>query len=121
MTDFAAVVARYIDVWNEADADARQKLADEVFAPAVTYIDPMATAASAQELTALIGAVRGQFQGMRFGLHGSVDGHHNQARFQWTLGPAGAEPLVIGFDVIQLDSDGRVATVLGFLDQVPSA
>ncbi|MGH8862139.1 MAG: nuclear transport factor 2 family protein, partial [Jatrophihabitantaceae bacterium] len=42
------------------------------------------------------------------------------ARFAWGLGPAGAEPIVEGFDVVVLDGDDRIATVLGFLDKVPS-
>jgi hypothetical protein len=48
-----------------------------------------------------------------------VDGHHEQARFSWHLGPAGAaEPVVVGFDVAVLDGD-RIGSVYGFLDKVP--
>jgi hypothetical protein len=50
-----------------------------------------------------------------------VDANHNQARFTWHLGPAGGEPVVIGFDVVVLAPDGRLAAVHGFLDQVPAA
>ena len=46
--------------------------------------------------------------------------HHNQARFTWGLGPAHAEPVVIGFGVAVATEDGRLGTVLGFLDQVPA-
>ena len=42
-------------------------------------------------------------------------------RFTWGLGPADAEPLVVGFDVVVLDDEGRIDTVLGFLDKVPAA
>jgi hypothetical protein len=49
-----------------------------------------------------------------------VDAHHQQARFTWGLGPDGAEPLVVGFDVAVTDGDGRLRTVLGFLDKVPA-
>jgi len=58
---------------------------------------------------------------MSFRLGGAVDTHHDQARFTWELGPAGADPVVIGFDVAQRDADGRLALVLGFLDKVPAA
>ena len=58
---------------------------------------------------------------MTFWLAGQVDAHHVQARFSWELGPAGAEALVVGFDVTQRNADGRLALVLGFLDKVPSA
>jgi hypothetical protein len=65
--------------------------------------------------------VQQQFPGFVFTAGGAVDQHHRQARFGWGLGPDGAEPLVEGFDVVVLDDDGRITTVLGFLDKVPSA
>ena len=45
--------------------------------------------------------------------------HHDQARFTWTLGLPGEEPPVIGFDVVELDGDGRIRRVFGFLDRAP--
>ena len=50
-----------------------------------------------------------QFPGFVFTLGGAVDAHHDQARFSWHLGPAGAEPVVIGFDVAVLDGGGQIA------------
>ncbi len=49
-----------------------------------------------------------------------MDAHHRQARFNWGLGPEGAEPVVIGFDVAVTGEDGRIVAVLGFLDKVPA-
>jgi hypothetical protein len=60
-----------------------------------------------------------QFPDFVFTSIGDVDTHHNQARFQWGLGPADAEPVIIGFDVVVTDTDGRIEHVLGFLDRVP--
>lgn len=33
----------------------------------------------------------------------------------------GVEPLVVGFDVAELDADGRINRVLGFIDKAPAA
>jgi hypothetical protein len=66
--------------------------------------------------------VQQQFPGLVFALGGPVDANHHQARFSWHLGPAGGEPVVIGFDVAVLDADGaRIRAVHGFLDKVPAA
>ena len=43
-----------------------------------------------------------------------------QARFRWGLGPAGQEPVVIGFDLMLVDADQRIRDVRGFLDTVPA-
>jgi hypothetical protein len=70
-------------------------------------------------IDATIAAVQQQFPGFSFTLLGPVDSHHRQARFTWGLGPAEVEPLVIGFDVAVAGEDGRLTSVLGFLDKVP--
>ena len=43
------------------------------------------------------------------------------ARFSWELvSEADGSAPVAGFDVITLDTDGRIRSVLGFLDRVPA-
>lgn len=110
---------RYLDCWNESDASSRRKLVDDLFAPDVAYIDPMAEAHGTAAVDATIGAVQAQFPGFVFSPIGPVDAHHNQLRFSWSLGPAGAEPVIEGFDVIVTDEAGRITDVLGFLDKLP--
>ena len=117
------VIERYIASWNQTDPQLRRKLIDEVWAPDASYIDPLAEAHGRDAIDATIAAVQAQFPGFTFTLLDSVDTHHRQARFTWGLGPAGApadaEPVVVGFDVAVAGSDGRLTSVLGFLDKVP--
>ena len=113
------LVQAYLDAWNATDAGERRALVERVFAPGARYVDPLADVTGTDALVALIGGVQEQFPGMRFTAVGDVDAHHDVCRFRWGLGPEGAEPLVIGFDVAAVDADGRIATVHGFLDRVP--
>jgi SnoaL-like protein len=113
------VVTRYLDCWNETDPAARRKLIDEVWDADARYVDPLVDVQGRDEIDATIGAVQGQFPGFVFSLAGPVDAHHDQARFTWNLGPEGADPLVVGFDVAVTGEDGKIRTVLGFLDVVP--
>jgi hypothetical protein len=114
------IVERYIASWNETDPERRRKLVDELWADRASYTDPLAEAHGRDAIDALIAAAQAQFPGFVFTLAGPVDAHHNQARFTWGLGPADAEPVVIGFDVAVATEDGRLGTVLGFLDKVPA-
>jgi SnoaL-like domain len=114
------VIARYLDCWNETDPGARRKLIDQVWAADAEYIDPLVEAHGRDEIDATIGAAQAQFPGFVFTPVGQVDAHHRQARFNWGLGPEGAEPVVIGFDVAVTGEDGRILAVLGFLDKVPA-
>lgn len=113
------VIVRYLDCWNETDPAARRQLIDEVWTMDAEYTDPLAQARGRDEIDATIGAVQQQFPGLVFSLAGPIDAHHQQARFTWGLGPEGAEPLVIGFDVAVTDEHDKIRTVLGFLDKVP--
>lgn len=120
MTMFEDLAQRYIDAWNETDPIARRSAVDELFSEDARYVDPMALAQGREAIAATIGAVQGQFPGFVFRLAGSVDAHHEQARFTWELGPAGQEAPIVGFDVALTDGAGRLQTVLGFLDKVPA-
>jgi hypothetical protein len=110
---------RYLACWNETDPDARRALIAQHWTADPTYVDPMVEVSGRDQLDATIAAVQAQFPGFVFTAVDSGDAHHDIARFTWGLGPAGAEPLVVGFDVVVLDADGRIENVLGFLDRVP--
>src|SRR5438309_10545626 len=111
MTD---LIDRYLATWNETDAGKRRALIDELFSVDATYVDPMAEAHGRDAIDATIAAVQAQFPGFVFTPAGPVDAHHRQARFTWGLGPDGADPLVVGFDVAVTDDDGHITTVPGF-------
>ena len=120
MTATPDLAGRYLAAWNATDPAARRALVEEVFAEDVTYTDPLADVAGRDGLDAAIAAVQGQFPGWVFRLAGPADAHHHQLRFTWHLGPDGSEPPVVGSDVAVTDADGRIRTVLGFLDRVPA-
>jgi hypothetical protein len=119
-TPTATGVQRYLAAWNASDPAERRAAIETAFAPDARYVDPLADVTGIEALDALIAGVQQQFPGMRFGPVGDVDAHHDVCRFRWGLGPEGAEPLVIGFDVATVGPDGRITGVQGFLDKVPA-
>ena len=125
MTTFETITDAYITAWNTRDAAERERAVAAAFAPGATYTDPLADVSGRDAITELIGGAQQQFAGWTFRLAGPVDGHHGQARFTWALGPddgkeVGEAP-VVGFDVVTLDDAGKITSVLGFLDRVPTA
>jgi hypothetical protein len=113
------IVDSYLATWN-ATGEQRKKLITEHWADDASYTDPLAEVCGHAEIDALIGGVQEQFPGLAFAPVGEVDAHHRQVRFSWGLGPESAEPLVIGFDVLVTDDDGKISEVRGFLDKVPA-
>jgi hypothetical protein len=114
------LVDRYIASWNELDVERRRELIAETFTPNARYVDPMMQGDGHDGIDALVGGVHAQFPGFRFALSRpaeSVDGH---VRFSWQLGPAEAPGLIEGTDFARV-TDGRLASVHGFLDRVPAS
>ena len=110
---------RYLAAWNETDPAARRTAIEALFTRDVRYTDPLVAIEGTDALEATMDAVHAQFPGFRFRLAGPADAHHEQVRFAWELGPDGAQAPIAGFDVAVVDAEGRIRTVLGFLDRVP--
>ena len=119
MTDPKTVANAYLSAWNEADSDRRKALLESDWKQDATYVDPMATANGQAQIAQLIETVQGRFPGFGFKLLGQPDGYAEFVRFSWSLGPANTEPPIKGSDVVEL-RDGRIARVIGFLDQIPA-
>jgi hypothetical protein len=121
MSDLTAIVDRYLAVWNETDAADRRRKIDELWAADGTYTDPLAAVSGRDGFDQLIGAAQQQFEGLQFVRGATYDEHHSVVRFTWDLVPApGAEPAVIGFDVAEVNSDGQISNVYGFIDKMPA-
>ena len=122
MSTFDELAERYIGTWNESDPIALRKAVDELFTPDARLIDPLAVVEGQAAIAATIAAAQQQFAGFRFRLAGPVDGHHDQARFTWELGPEGMDDApIVGFDVVITDGEGRLRSVYGFFDKLPTA
>jgi hypothetical protein len=123
--DAMHLVERYLETWNETDADVRRAAVATIWTADGRYVDPMADVAGPDQISELIGSVQQQAPGHVFQLldgTGDVDTYHNVVRFSWELVPAsGGEPVALGSDVAVTDSDGRIGSVVGFLDRPPPA
>jgi hypothetical protein len=121
MTETTALVERYITAWNADSAESRAAAVDAVWAEDGGYTDPLVSVRGRERIAAVLAGAHDQFAGFVFRLAGAVDAHHDTARFTWELVPAtGGEALVVGFDVVSLDKEGKIRDVYGFLDKVPS-
>lgn len=120
MSDATTIAHRYIALWNETDQDRRKALLVDLWSETGTYRDPLMQGEGRDQIDALIAGVQGQFPGFRFALVGQPDGYGDQVRFSWQLGPEGSDGPIKGTDFATLEN-GRLKSVVGFLDQVPAA
>jgi hypothetical protein len=120
MEQYIEVVERYLAVWNEMDSARRRDLIARSWADEASYRDPLMEGDGHAGIDALVQGVHQQFPGYRFRRIGAVDGHHTYVRFAWELGPEGGPAPIGGSDVAILAPDGKLQSVIGFLDRVPS-
>jgi hypothetical protein len=119
MQDAQSLVTRYLKAFNETDAERRRELLEVLYTPDCRYTDPHVDLQGAEQIDGFIKQTQERFPGFTFTLGGTIDAHHDQARFQWRAGPADAPDTYVGFDVIVAE-DGRIRNVYGFMDAAPA-
>ena len=116
MTDVNAIASRYIDLWNERSPDRRRDMLAANWTSDARYVDPLMSGDGRDGVDALISGVQQRFPDFRFRLIGEPNGFGDHARFSWGLGP---DSPIKGTDFAVL-REGRIRSITGFLDQVPS-
>ncbi|TCU66690.1 SnoaL-like protein [Bradyrhizobium sp. R2.2-H] len=119
MTDPITIAHRYIELWNERTAGRRRELLSASWTTDASYVDPLMKGDGRDGIEALIAGVQQRFPDFKFKLIGQPDGYGDHIRFSWGLGPDGADCPIKGTDFAML-KDGRIRSVTGFLDQVPT-
>ena len=121
MTDISTTIDDYIAAWNEGDDGRRRELVSRAFADDATYVDPLVSSEGPDGIAGMIGAVQQHYAGHRFELAAGPDAHHDCVRFTWELkNPDGAH-VATGIDFATIANDGRLCTLIGFLEQPAAA
>ena len=121
MSDITATADAYVATWNETDPAARLAAIGRVWADKGSYRDPLMASDGHAGISAMIGGVQGKFAGFVLKRTSKVDSHNGAVRFTWSLGPAAGPAIVEGVDFGTLAADGRFASIVGFIDKMPTA
>jgi len=120
MNNVNEAVVRYLAAWNETDPKRRRELVAKTWTEDGSYIDHARDGEGHAAIDAMIGRVQEQFQGYRFVLASGIEAHHGNARFSWVAGgTTDAQLYFKGTDFVTLAKDGRLKSVIGFIDAAP--
>jgi hypothetical protein len=124
-TNAQTIASRYIDLWNEKSPHRRRNILAANWASDATYLDPLMRGDGHDGIDAMIAGVQQRFPEFTFRLIGQPNGYGDHVRFahvrfSWGLGPEGVDSPIKGTDFAVV-RDGRIQSIAGFLDQIPSA
>lgn len=104
--------------WNEPDPSRVRSHLERALTPDVEFIDPSIETHGVDEFEANVHKVKAAIPGAAYARTSAVDSHHHLHRYSWQISRDG-EVLLPGFDVAEVDGNGKVARVLGFFGPLP--
>lgn len=121
MTDVNATVLNYISAWNERDARKRREIVARTWSEDGTYIDSARHGEGQDSISEMIGVAQSHFPGYALCLSSGIEAHNDHVRFSWETVGSRETPLRLGgTDFVSLARDGRMKSVVGFVDAAPA-
>ncbi len=117
--DAAAVVETYVRAWHERDEATRRRLLEESWADDGVYTDPGSTIEGREALVQAIAEFHEERPDVHIEVRSRIDSFGNHFRFIWTTVDAAGADLREGIDFGQLDADGRIVLIVGFVGLLP--
>ena len=116
------LVVRYIAAWNERDAGRRRDIVATTWTEGGSYVDAHRRGVGHDGIDAMIQTAQQHFPGYRLHLVSGIEAHEGGMRFSWAAGGTPEAPLYLaGTDFAVVGDDGRIKSVVGFVDAAPAA
>lgn len=105
--------------WNEADPSKIREHLERALSPSIRFVDPSIDLTGIDAFEANVHEVQARIPGATYSRTSGVDAQHNFFRYSWAIHHEG-KLLLPGFDVAEIDDDGKVVTVIGFFGELPA-
>jgi hypothetical protein len=113
-------VDAYIAMWNAADEERRQRLADKALTEDAVLLYPTFEAHGRVEAVATGQRFQKDMPGVRIVMSSGVEHHHGWVRVAWCMVHADGSSGPDGQSVGELAGDGRLRRVIGFRNPLPA-
>lgn len=120
MSDLTSTIDGYLEAYSEADDARREELVARVWAEDGQLLDPPLAGTGRAAISEMAAAVQAHYAGHSFRRTSGIDAHHSFARYEWELVAPGGSTALTGLDVAELDDDGLLRRVVGFLGPMPA-
>ena len=113
--DAHAVVAAFYDAFEADPADRPRRIA-EAFAPDVHFTDPIHQSIGTTGLEQMADDLNARFPGARFNRPSTIQAHHRQIHFHWSMDDADGHQVVAGHDLLLVGDDGLITHDYSFFE-----
>ncbi len=121
MADIPNVIERYFEFWNERDQERRRLLIGQIWSDDASLIGPLFRADGADGIDGIAAGIQEHFSEHEFRMVGVPNAHNDAVRFGWELVPTTGESAVAaGVDFGRLTTDGRIRSIVSFVDLFPA-
>jgi hypothetical protein len=120
MPNIQDIIERYLAAWNNLDPHQRSIAMQAVVADDCYYADAhLPDALTTKEAhNQFITQFRTKFPDFSLQLNSLPQGHHNYYRFGWQLLKADGSVFTKGMYFGEIDDEGKICKIIGFVDQV---
>jgi hypothetical protein len=118
MNPLHSCVDNMLAIWNEPNLDRIRGRLEAALAPHIIFVDPTIETHGIDEFEQNVRGFRAKYPDAVIRRASGIDSHHNLHRYSWEISAKG-KVVLVGFDVAEVDADGKVRRVLGFFAQLP--
>jgi len=118
MAGYPVALDQMLAAWNEPDPSLVRRHLDGALSSRVRFVDPSIDLTGINDFEANVHKVRAGLPGATYSRTSGVDSQHGFHRYHWAI-HQGEELVLAGFDVTEIDEDGKVICVIGFFGPVP--
>ena len=121
MASYPKVFDHMLAAWNEPDASLTRVHLEKALAPDVRFADPSIDVTGIDAFEANVHDVRAKNPGNVYSRVSDIDSQHGFHRYHWAIYNAAGELVLPGFDVVEVNADGKVASVIGFFGELAAS
>lgn len=118
MADHPEALDHMLAAWNEPDAAKVRGHLEKALSANVRFVDPSIDVSGIDGFEKNVHEVKSKIPGAVYSRTSGVDSQHDFYRYHWAIHQQG-RLLIAGFDVTEIDKQGKVSCVIGFFGDIP--
>lgn len=120
MTDHSETLHKMMSIWNSDKAEDIERITHEIMETNIHFVDPNYNIMGREAFIQMVHEVQAKIPGADYSHVGNIGEQHNHYRYHWAI-HMGKELIMQGFDVTELNDQGRVVKVIGFFGELNPA